>query len=434
MQSAISHVVTCSRRRTWYCCGRQLAFPQTHDSRACTWLAIYQRVCRSRAKTLHRAVGVFSSARADAWPLVPLLEGIEESQDLYLLVLIAETRRDGQSGSPPNELLRFPHVLVDACVQNDQPADFVDATTRLSSGVASILSVQPLDMLVVLGDRWELLPTVTTALLLGVPTVHLHGGEVTEGAIDERVRHAVTKLADVHLCATEAYGRRIRQLGEEDWRVHVTGAPSLDRLADVTSESLEVLGGRLGITLSRPLGIVTFHPPTAESVDLAEAARLVLDSAADHLGSAVVTFPGVDAGGEVIVEEIHRARRRHGNLFVVPSLGADYAVCLATADVMIGNSSSGIIEAPTFGLPVVNVGDRQHGRIMGDNVIQASLSREALDTAIVRALSPDFREMLAGMTNPYGDGKAVPRIIDILRHVPLAELRRKRFVDWGENS
>lgn len=378
---------------------------------------------------MSRRIGVFSSTRADAWPLGPVLTAIHRSADLELLVLVAGTHTEERRGRTLSDLAEYPHVVVDAHIEGDRPEQLVRSAGRLTECLASVFAADPIDLLIVLGDRWELLSPVLAALMFGVPIAHLHGGEVTEGSSDERIRHAVTKLADIHLCATHEYGTRIRQLGEESWRIHVTGSPSLDRFSGVVPVDLASLSGHLSVPLTHPLGLVTYHPATTGPRDVGPRSRIVFDAAARHLASVIVTYPGADEGSEAIIEELHHAERNHANLHVFPSLGARYASLLASADVLIGNSSSGIIEAPTFRLPVVNVGDRQRGRIMPENVVHAVETPESLDTAITHALSPEFRQSLQDLVNPYGDGQAAPRIVKIVSEVPLEPLRRKRFVD-----
>ena len=265
----------------------------------------------------------------------------------------------------------------------------------------------------VLGDRWELLYAVPPVVLLGVPLVHLHGGEVTEGAIDDRVRHAVSKLADLHCVSTEAAAAaRLRQLGEPAERIVVTGAPSLDRVAAVRPAGDATLERHLGRPARRPLALVTYHPSTAGGPEAGAGARAVLAAVAATTGSALITHPGLDSGREAVLTAITAAERAHPTLAAVASLGTDYLPVLAACDVVVGNSSSGILEAASFGVPVVNVGDRQRGRESGVNVVDAAEDQEAIEDAIRHCLDPDFRLRARGAVNVYGDGRAAGRILD----------------------
>ncbi len=283
------------------------------------------------------------------------------------------------------------------------------------------------DLLVLLGDRYELLGVAQSALVLRIPIVHLHGGDVTEGAFDDSVRHAVTKLASLHCCATRLAARRITSMGEEPWRVHVTGAPALDGLRARADEWTDARWhDAIGGAPAHPFGVLTFHPPTI-APQRADALLDALLDACARLGTVVATFPGADPGARGIVERLRRFATVHPDVRLVPSLGAAYVPVVAAADVVLGNSSSGIVEVPTFGVPVVNVGDRQDGRQRAAAVLDAP-DPESVSSALERALDPGFRIALAGRTNPYGDGHASERIVDVLAEAPLPDLLAKRFV------
>jgi UDP-hydrolysing UDP-N-acetyl-D-glucosamine 2-epimerase len=235
----------------------------------------------------------------------------------------------------------------------------------------------------------------------------------------------------LHFAAAEPYAARIRAMGEEGWRVHTTGAPGLDRLAGLATLSREALAARLGLPLARPALLVTFHPETLAAGDVPRQVDELATALEKVEGDVVVTFPGADTASGAIIRRLRSLERTRPRTRLLESLGDDvYASLLREADVMIGNSSSGLIEAPSFALPVVNVGDRQLGRLRGDNVIDVAPAHDAIVAAIVRALDPAFRRGLAGRPNPYGDGRAAPRIVRVLREVELGpRLVRKRFVD-----
>ncbi|HET8614184.1 MAG TPA: UDP-N-acetylglucosamine 2-epimerase, partial [Actinomycetales bacterium] len=273
------------------------------------------------------------------------------------------------------------------------------------------------------------------AVLLGVPVVHLHGGEVTEGALDERVRHAVTKLADQHCVASEDAARRVRQLGEPADRVHVTGAPGLDRLAvaePMTDDELAVVSGLPRI--DRPVALFTYHPPTTH--DPAQAgpwAREAAEATLDECGTVIATHPGMDVGREGVLAALEEVAQRHPDRFVVvEALGREYPRALASVDVVVGNSSSGVIEAATVHVPAVDVGDRQQGRLRGANVLHAEEGRAAVAAGVRAALGSQWRERAQAAVNPYGDGKAAPRILDIVREAVGGD-RVKEFVDLEEH-
>lgn len=383
-----------------------------------------------------RTVAVFTSGRADLGPLSPVLAGLDAAPDLRLVVLATGTHAHHGAGSQSlsADLALRPEsavVTFDAGLVDDAPGTLAGAIGNIARGVSDAISDHEIDILALLGDRWELLGVAGAALLHQCPVAHIHGGEVTEGALDDRVRHAVTKLADVHFCATTASARRLRQLGEEPWRIHVTGAPGLDAFSNLTPIPLKQLSYELGVAIERPFGLVTYHPPTVDRAAIADRARAVYEAAAATLGTVIVTSPGADPGADDVWAEIHAAVARHDHVHLVPNLGSRYAHAMALADVMVGNSSSGVIEAASFRLPVVNVGDRQRGRLRGRNVLDAADDPGAIQDTIACALSPGFRTALDDLVNPHGDGRAAPRIVSVLATVPLERLARKRFRDAG---
>jgi UDP-N-acetylglucosamine 2-epimerase (non-hydrolysing) len=381
-----------------------------------------------------RAIGVVTVARSDYGHLLPLLAALRAAPDVELLVYVAGSHLAPRFGRTADhvEADGWPVVArIDMGIEGDAPGAIAAATGRGVLGFAAEFDRRRPDLLVVLGDRYEMLSAALAALPFGLPVAHLHGGEVTKGAIDEQIRHALTKLAHLHFAAAEPYAARLRQLGEEPWRVHCFGAPGLDRLHERAALSREALGARLGRPLGRPTLLVTFHPETLAPEDVPRQVEELAAALEKVDGEIVATAPGADTAHGVITRALERLADRRPATRVVAALGDEvYCSLLREADVMVGNSSSGLIEAPTFGLPVVNVGDRQRGRLRAANVLDVPHDREAIAAAIRRALSPEFRRGLAGLVNPYGDGRAAPRIARVLREVNLgARLTRKRFVD-----
>jgi UDP-N-acetylglucosamine 2-epimerase (non-hydrolysing) len=378
-----------------------------------------------------RRVGVFTSARSDLMPLTPVIRALDQSPRVNLTVVAGFGHLDERRGRTLQDIdVAAPQLVV----VGHQLADATAPTLTIelgaiASGIGSALDDRGIDTLVVLGDRWELMAAVSAALLRGTALVHLHGGEITLGALDDRVRHAVTKLADLHCCASEDSAQRILQLGEEPERVVVTGAPGLDAHLGWTRPAERDLAHALGIELERPFGLLTYHPETIDRADVGHRARLVIDTAATSLATVVVTYPGVDTGADDVMAEIERATERHRNLHVVPHLGDRFGMVLAAADVMVGNSSSGIWEAATFELPVVDIGDRQGGRLRPANVVHVGYDEEAMRAALRRAVDPAFRAALQGMANPYGDGRSADRVLDAILALPSDRPLPKRFVD-----
>jgi len=372
-------------------------------------------------------VDVFIGTRADLGPLRPVLDELASRPDVETRVLtgLAFAAADladqlGPGGPAVIELTAPLHEV-------DVPAQLLHGPA-IAQAVGRLVHTDPADRLVVLGDRWELLHVVPPFVLAGVPVVHLHGGEVTGGAIDERVRHAVTKLADVHCVASRDAADRVARLGEEPDRIHVTGAPGLDRYAGQRRLADAELGDLLGAPVQRPLALFTYHPPTATGThDAGRWAEEALRATLDVCGTVVATHPGMDPGREQILAVLDRTAASNDRLLVVEALGVRYPAVLASCDVVVGNSSSGVIEAASVGVPAVDVGLRQQGRLRSDNVYWADEGETSVSAALRHVLGDAFREQASGTVNVYGDGTAARRIVDAVLADPPA--RSKRFVD-----
>lgn len=375
-----------------------------------------------------RRIAVFTSSRADLGPLDPVIRALDAEPSVELLTIATGTHIvEGFGGRLADIRLSKEGALevLDAALDGTRPVDLGETYGRIAAGMSKILAARAVDILILLGDRWELLAAAGAALIHGVPIAHLHGGETTEGAIDERIRHGLTKLADLHLCASEDSARRIRNMGEEPWRIVVTGAPGLDRVVNVQALPGERLQDLLGHPVERPFGVVVYHPQTVDRGRVGERTRAVYDACAEELGSALVLHPGADPGAETVVEELEAALERHPNLAAHRNLGDEYLAVLKAADTLVGNSSSGIIEAASLRLPVVDVGDRQRGRLHPRNVIHVGESRDDVARGIRQALDPAFRASLDELTNPYGSGDASKRIVRALLEVQLDRLPSK---------
>ena len=375
-----------------------------------------------------RAV-VFVGGRADLGPLTPVIGQLCATPGLDVTVATAVALDAGALAADLSAagLPELPQVAgVGPLLEGTDAGSLAAAGAAASVGMAGLLEEG--DVLVVLGDRWELPWVVMPAVIAGIPVVHLHGGEVTEGAIDERVRHAVTKLADQHCVASADAAERLLQLGEESARVHVTGAPGLDRYVGQRPADDAALAGLLGAGWRRPLALFTYHPvTTAEPSTSARNAAAALRVTAQTAGSVLVTHPGPDRGQTEVLEALLDEAREHPDVTVIRSLGALYPAVVAACDVVVGNSSSGVIEAAAFAVPAVDIGVRQQGRLRGANVLHAEEDPASLADALARALDPTFRSTLSGMSNPYGDGSASARIAEVVRTAGGSP-RTKRFV------
>ncbi|MBL8492348.1 MAG: UDP-N-acetylglucosamine 2-epimerase (hydrolyzing), partial [Rhodocyclaceae bacterium] len=288
------------------------------------------------------------------------------------------------------------------------------------------------DLLVLLGDRSEMLAPAVAALPWNIPLAHLYGGKVTEGAIDERVRHALTKMAHLHFVSCRTYADRVRQMGEEAWRVFDVGLAGLDRIHRHPRAERAALCAELGLDPGSPFLLATFHPVTLEPAAQDGQVAAFLEALEASGLAVVVTYPNADAGNARIAAALEEfARRRPERVRLLRHAGTRlYFDLLAQAAAMVGNSSSGVSEAPSFRLPVVNIGTRQDGAVKAANVIDVGYGAGDILAGIRRATSAAFREGLRDLRNPYGAGDASRRIVAALRDIPLDDrLLRKKFVD-----
>jgi UDP-N-acetylglucosamine 2-epimerase (non-hydrolysing)/GDP/UDP-N,N'-diacetylbacillosamine 2-epimerase (hydrolysing) len=275
------------------------------------------------------------------------------------------------------------------------------------------------DLLLLIADRYEMLAPASVALALRIPIAHIEGGEISEGAIDDAVRNALTKMSHIHFTSTEAARQRVIEMDEEEWRVHRAGAPSLDHLRRGTLFTRNEIEAKLHTDLSQPPILVAYHPVTIAQDTLEEVDSLfaALEEVPDQL---LFCYPNADAGSRALIERTKSVLSTRGRGAIFANLdAATYWSLLREASMLVGNSSSGIMEAASFQVPTVNIGIRQQGRERARNVLDASASKDSILNAIGIAKSDHFRQSLMGMTNPYGDGRAAETIVDVLTTVPL---------------
>jgi UDP-N-acetylglucosamine 2-epimerase (non-hydrolysing)/GDP/UDP-N,N'-diacetylbacillosamine 2-epimerase (hydrolysing) len=287
--------------------------------------------------------------------------------------------------------------------------------------LADLLGQMRPDLLLLIADRYEMLAPAAVALTLRIPIAHIEGGEISEGAIDDAVRNALTKMSHIHFTSTEGARARVIAMGEEPWRVHRAGAPSLDHLRRSRLPGIHELEQQLALDLQRPTAVVAYHPVTIVR-DTTQEADSVFAALREVDAQILFCYPNADAGSHALLERTRAFLSTRSDARVFVNLDSvTYWSLLRQVDLLIGNSSSGIMEAASFALPVVNVGFRQKGRERARNVLDAAPETKAILTKIAQAMSLEFRESLAGMTNPYGDGYASEKIVQVLTTVPLSE-------------
>lgn len=383
---------------------------------------------------MSRRIAVVSGTRADYGLLRWVMEGIRSTPGLELQVIVTGMHLSPEFGLTYREIEHDGFTIdarIETLLSSDTPQGIAKSIGLGVIGFADALARLRPDLLLVLGDRFEILAAASAALVARIPIAHLHGGETTEGAFDEAIRHSITKMSQLHFVAAEEYRRRVIQLGEEPERVFLVGGLGIDnirRLALLDRESLEA---SLDFHLGPRNLLVTFHPVTLEEATAAqqmEELLAALDAQRDtHL---IFTMPNADTDGRVLIEMVERFVAGRPNARAYTSLGQQrYLSCVREVDGVVGNSSSGLIEVPSFHKGTVNIGDRQRGRLRAASVIDCAADRRAIAGALARLYSPGFQAMLPSVRNPYGEGGASDRIVQVLREHSLEGILKKPFHD-----
>ena len=384
-----------------------------------------------------RTIGVVTSSRADYGIYLPVLRAIRKRAGLQSWLYVTGMHLSPEFGRTVEWIEKDGFEIaerVEMLLSSDSPEGIGKSMGLGTIGFAQAYARRRPDILLVLGDRFEMHAAAVAALPAKIPLAHIHGGETTQGAIDESLRHAITKMSHLHFVAAEPYARRLRQMGEEPWRITVCGAPALDSLRSTALLSPEDFSQRFGLRLESGFLLATYHPVTLEFEDTERqvAAWLIALEASGR--PLLLTMANADTNGRIINQMIRQFVAGHPSAQVVDNLGTQsYFSAMAQAAAMVGNSSSGIIEAASFKLPVVNVGLRQRGRLAAGNVLHVDCQKEAILDGIGAATSPEFRKGLNSLVNPYGDGHAAERIVERLDKVSLDDcLLQKRFCDFPQ--
>lgn len=395
-----------------------------------------------------RKIAIFTGNRAEYGLQFPILRAVDKHPDLEYCLIVSGAHLDKNFGSTLEEI-NGDGFRVDAEIKIQMDAGSLFSTAQaIGSGVIEIskaLSVLRPDVVVVYADRFEGLAAVIAASQMNIPTAHIEGGDLTEGgALDDSVRHAMTKLSHLHFTTNQQATNRILAMGEEQWRVHTVGFPAIDLISEGRYASEQDVVNQLNVDLDSPILLFTQHSVTTEFDSAAEQIQpslAAIEVLAEMGVQTIITYPNNDAGGKAIIEKLEEFRNKSiQNTIVRKSLGRNlYHGVLALAKnknikvACVGNSSSGLKETPAFGCPTVNIGSRQDGRLRGSNVIDCDYEKDAILKAVDICINDqDFRNLCRNSENPYWLGDAGPKIADILSRVPLDKnLIRKRMTLKG---
>lgn len=382
---------------------------------------------------MKRKICVVTGARSDFGLLRFLMEDIKSCPLLELQVIVTGMHLLQEFGLTYKEIEKSFNIdfKVNTLLDSDTAVEITRSMGYGLIGMAEALDRLSPNIVVLLGDRFEILPAAIAAIMKRIPLAHIHGGETTEGAIDESLRHAITKLANIHFVAAEPYRRRVIQMGERPERVFMVGGLGVDAINRVKFMKRQELERDFNLVFDKRNLLVTFHPATLESESSALQMQALL-GALDALENTtlIFTFPNADMGGRDLMILVKRFAETRKNVFAYESMGQQgYLSCLRQVDGVIGNSSSGLLEAPALGVPTVNIGSRQKGRLVASSVINCNPVQEDIARCIENIYDSEFRSNLKNTISPYGKGGASKRILEILKIHPLDGLLSKQFHD-----
>lgn len=382
-----------------------------------------------------KTITILTATRAEYGLLYPLIKKLEESKKYNVKLVVTGAHLAPEFGLTYREIEKDGIEIdkkIEILLSSDTPAAISKTMGLALISFADYFKDSKPDALIVLGDRYETLAVCCAAMNERIPIIHLYGGETTEGAIDEAVRHAITKMSFLHFTSTEQYRKRVIQLGENPERVFCVGAIGIENAMKKKLMTREELALSLDFKLDGDYAVVTFHPVTLEECSAQKQYEQVLRAFDRHSNMKyIITKANADSGGRIINQMTEEYAQKHNNVYVIESLGmVRYLSALKYAKMVIGNSSSGLVEAPSFRIPTINIGDRQRGRICAGSVINCNPEEEQISLAMEKACSEEFRNFVKNVINPYGDGNVsdkMIKIIDQFMSKDIIELKKKFY-------
>jgi len=377
---------------------------------------------------------VITGTRAEYGLLRWVMQGIRDTSDLTLQIIATGMHLSPEFGMTYREIEQDGFTIdrkVEMLTSSDSAVGIAKSMGLGLIGFADALSELKPDMIVVLGDRFEIFSAVSAALVACIPVAHLHGGELTEGAIDDAMRHSITKMSHLHFVAAEEYRQRVIQLGEQPDRVFLVGGLGLDNIKRLKLLGRQELESAMNFQFGPKNLLVTFHPVTLECATAAEQMGELLHALAELKDTQLIfTMPNADTDGRVLMKMVGVFTAKHTNAYAYTSLGQlRYLSCIAQVDGVVGNSSSGLAEVPSFRKGTINIGDRQRGRLRAKSVIDCDPVCQSITLAIEQLYSPDFQAQLLNVRNPYGEGGASEKVVEMIRKNVFDCALKKRFYD-----
>jgi GDP/UDP-N,N'-diacetylbacillosamine 2-epimerase (hydrolysing) len=385
---------------------------------------------------MSRKICIITGTRAEYGLLRWVMQGIKDDPDLTLQIIATGMHLSPEFGLTYQAIEQDGFQIdrkVEMLTSSDTPVGIAKSMGLGLIGFADALNELQPDLIVVLGDRFEIFSAVSAALVARIPVAHLHGGEATEGLIDEAIRHAITKMSHLHFVAAEEYRQRVMQLGEQPDRIFLVGGLGIDNIKRLQLLDRTALEASLDFKLGFKNLLITFHPVTLETSTAADQMEELLAALSALKDTQLIfTLPNADTDGRALIKQVEQFVAQHSNARAYTSLGQlRYLSCIAQIDGVVGNSSSGLTEVPSFKKGTINIGDRQRGRLQTASVINSEPKRENIAAALEELYSNEFQDRLHQVTNPYGTGGASAAIISAIKAVSLDGLLKKRFYDSG---
>ncbi len=385
-----------------------------------------------------KKIAVFTGTRAEYGLLFWLLKDIQSDPELQLQLLVSGMHLSPEFGDTYQQIEKDGFVIdekIEILLSSDSAVGTVKSIGLGVLGFADALARLKPDVLVILGDRFEALAAAQTAMIMRIPIIHLHGGEITEGAYDDAIRHAITKLSYLHATSTEKHRQRVIQLGESPERVKNVGAIGLDHLQRAKFMSVDELSESLAFKINKPFFIVTYHPVTLGDEQAEESFKALLDALDEYpTHQVILTYPNADDGGRRIIPLLEKYAKDNSNrILAIPSLGQiRYLSSVKYAAAVIGNSSSGIIEVPSFDVPTVNIGARQKGRLAATSVLNCQANKQSIVAAIKVAVDRSYMTVNEKTHNPYGQGNTTGKVVEMIKSLNFRS--SKAFYDIKFND
>jgi GDP/UDP-N,N'-diacetylbacillosamine 2-epimerase (hydrolysing) len=386
---------------------------------------------------MSRKICVITGTRADYGLLRWVMQGIKDDADLNLQIIATGMHLSPEFGLTYKAIEADGFEIdrkVEMLTSSDTPVGIAKSMGLGMIGFADALNELNPDLIVVLGDRFEIFAAVATALVARIPVAHLHGGESTEGLIDEAIRHSITKMAHLHFVAAVEYKQRVIQLGEQPEHVFLVGGLGIDNIKRLQLLDRNALEADLGFKFGKKNLLITFHPVTLENASAVTQMQALLAALAKLEDTQLIfTMPNADTDGRTLIKMVEQFASQHANALAFTSLGQlCYLSCMAQVDGVVGNSSSGLVEVPSFKKGTINIGDRQRGRLQATSVINCEPNQQSIADAINILYSPSFQVNLSQVRNPYGEGGASEEIVKIIKSGTLDGLIKKHFYDVNQ--